>query len=103
MECRMKQLPRKMSLIAAAAGFAAALWIAAPAQAAEMGAPGTQTLGAPTARVASVPARHHRHYNWPRYRVASWYTSRLRYADVAYEGGYYWSPRPVVLMIGIAF
>jgi hypothetical protein len=105
MECRMKHTPRKMSQFAAVAACAAALWIAAPAKAAEMDVPAKQSVGAPPVKVASVPARHHRHHNWPRYRVASWYTSHLRYADAEPAGwsGYYWSPHPVLLMVGIAF
>ncbi|HLZ02684.1 MAG TPA: hypothetical protein VKR55_11100 [Bradyrhizobium sp.] len=97
----MKTMSRKLSLFAAVAGFAAALSIAAPAKAAEIGATGKQTAAVSTAKVASARIKHHRH--WPRYRVASWYTSHLRYADAAGWGGYYWRPQPVVLMVGIAF
>ena len=95
----MKLTPRKMSLFAA--GFAAALWIAAPATAAEVVPPGKQVAGVASVKTASIK----RHHVWPRYRVASWYTWRMRYADavpVGYQS--YWSPRsPVLLMVGIAY
>jgi hypothetical protein len=91
-----------MSLFAA--GFAAALWIVAPSNAAELNSRGKATAGVAGVRTASGPRRHHRR-GWPRYRVASWYTSHLRYADAPSAGwrGYYWKPRPVLLMVGIAF
>lgn len=98
----MKTTHHRMSLFAA--GLAAALWIAAPASAAELNAPGKVTAGVAGVRTASVPRRH-RHHGWPRYRVASWYTSHLRYADAVRAGwrGYHWNPRPVLLMVGVAF
>jgi hypothetical protein len=94
----MSIMPRKLSLFTAAAGLAAALWIAAPAMAAEIVPPGS-----PAASMKTASVKHH-HYYWPRYRVASWYTSRLRYADASPVGwrGYF-SPHPVLLMVGIAY
>lgn len=86
---------RKISPLAAAAGFAAALWIAAPAMAADFVPPGK-----PSAKTATV--KHH--HVWPRYRVASWYTARLRYADAAPAGWRsYLGSHPVLLMVGIAY
>jgi hypothetical protein len=101
----MKFSPRKMSLFAAAASVTAALWIASPAMAEEINPPGKQAAGVASVKTASAPARRH-HHMWPRYRVASWYTARLRYADAAPVGWhsyYYWSPRPALLMVGIAY
>src|SRR5689334_8089363 len=99
----MKLTSRQLSF-AAAAAFTAALWIASPAKAAEMDAPGKQTAVTASVRTAAAPVRHRHHY-WPRYRVAAWYASHLRYADSAPEGwqSYYWRPRPVLLMVGIGF
>jgi hypothetical protein len=88
---------RKLSLFTAAAGIAAALWIAAPAMAAEIASPVS-----PAASMKTVSIK--RHHHWPRYRIASWYTSRLRYADAAPSGWRsYFSPRPALLMVGIAY
>lgn len=87
----------------AAAGVAAALWIATPAFAAEIVPPGKQGVGIASVKTASAPSR--RHHHWPRYRVASWYTSHLRYADAMpyYPWQSYFSPRPALLMVGIAY
>ena len=97
----MNLTPRNISLFAA--GFAAALWIAAPAMAAEADASGKQAAGVASVKTVSTK----RHHIWPRYRVASWYTSRLRYADatpVGWRGGGYWHSRPpVLLIIGIYY
>ena len=100
----MSAMPRKMSLFAA--GVAAALWIATPATAAEIAPPALQaapaTQAAPAAKVKTASIK--RHYVWPRYRIASWYTSHLRYADVAPAAWqHYYSARPVLLMVGIAY
>jgi hypothetical protein len=93
----MSITPRKISMFAATAGMAAALWIATPAMAAEIASPVN-----PAASVKTVSVK--RHHHWPRYRVASWYTSRLRYADAAPSGWRsYFTPRPVLLMVGIAY
>jgi hypothetical protein len=90
----------KMSLFAA--GVVAALWIATPAVAAEIVPPGKQAAGIASVKTASAPTR--RHHIWPRYRVASWYTSRLHYADATpFFWHSYFSSRPVPLMIGIAY
>ena len=94
----MSAMPRKMSLFAA--GVAAALWIATPATAAEIAPPALQAAPAAKVKTASIK----RHYVWPRYRIASWYTSHLRYADVAPAAWqHYYSARPVLLMVGIAY
>jgi len=96
-----KTASRKMSLFAAA-GVAAVLWTATPALAAEVIPPGKQAAGISSVKTASAPSR--RHHYWPRYRVASWYTSRLRYADAAPFGWYsFFSSRPMPLMVGIAY
>jgi hypothetical protein len=100
----MNVSPRKMSLFAAAASVAATLWIASPAIAAEeINPPSKQAAGVASVKNASAPAAG-RHYIWPRYRAASWYTSRLHYADATPAGWHsYWSQRPFVLMVGIAY
>ena len=98
----MNLTPRKMSLFAA--GFAAALWIAAPATAAEADTSGKQAAGVASVKTAAAPSK--RHYSWSRYRVASWYTSRLRYADatpVSYRSSYWHSRSPVLLIVGIYY
>lgn len=99
----MKLTPRKMSLFAA--GFAAALWIAAPATAAEVDPSGKPVAGVANVKTAAAPSAK-RYHIWPRYRVASWYTSRLRYADatpVSYRSGYWHSRPPVLLIVGIYY
>ena len=85
----------------AAAGVAAALWIATPAFAAEIVPPGKQGVGIASVKTASAPSRHR--YHWPRYRVASWYSSHLHYADATPVWHSYFSSRPVLLMVGIAY
>jgi transposase len=98
----MNNIPRMMSHFAAVAGFAMALWIASPASAAEINAPGKQTAGLAGARTAAAPVKHH-HF-WPRYRVASWYSSRFQ-TDASFSGRpcSWWCGRPVLLMVGIAY
>lgn len=98
----MRVTSRKLSVFAAA-GVVAALWIATPAMAAdEVVPPVKQAAGITSVKTASAPSRH-RHY-WPRYRVASWYTAHLRYADAApYTWHGFFSSRPALLMVGIAY
>jgi hypothetical protein len=100
----MNVSPRnKMSLFAAAASVAATLWIASPAMAEEINPPGKQAAGVASVKTASAPVAR-RHHIWPRYRVASWYASRLHYADATPAGWHsYWSPRPFILIVGIAY
>jgi hypothetical protein len=90
-------------MLFAAAGVAAALWIAAPAMAAdEIVPPVKQAAGITSVKTASAPSKRHR--VWPRYRVASWYTAHLRYADAVPSPWHsYFSSRPVLLMVGIAY
>jgi hypothetical protein len=96
----MRVTSRKMSLFAA--GVVAALSIATSAMAAEIAPPGKPGMGIASVKTASAPSRHRHH--WPRYRVASWYTAHLRYADVAPPAWHsYYSSRPVLLMVGIAY
>jgi hypothetical protein len=94
----MEYAPRKSSSIAAAASIAVVLWMAAPARAAESDpSPGRQSAGAATTRVASV-------HRWPRYHLALWYRSRLRYVEsVPSSWQSFWSPQPALLMLGIAY
>ena len=62
--------------------------------------PPMASLSSAKVKTASIK----RHYVWPRYRIASWYTSHLRYADVAPAAWqHYYSARPVLLMVGIAY
>jgi hypothetical protein len=98
----MNSIPRMMSHLAAVAGFAVALWIASPA-AAEINGPGKPTVGLAGARTVSAPVK--RHHVWPRYRVASWYASRIHTADARLGGRpcSWWCGRPVLLMVGIAY
>jgi len=97
----MRVTSRKMSLFAAA-GVVAALWIATPAMADEIVPPAKQAMGITSVKTASAPSRHRHH--WPRYRVASWYTAHLRYADaMPYTWHSYFSSRPALLMVGIAY
>jgi hypothetical protein len=88
---------------AAAAGVAAALWIASPALAAEINASGKPAAGAVSTRTASAAIKHH--HGWPRYRVASWYASRIHIADAtpSVHRCSWWCARPFVLMVGIAY
>ncbi len=96
----MRSMSGKMSVLAAA-GVAAALWIAAPAMAAdEIVPPVKQAAGITSVKTASAPSR--RHHIWPRYRVASWYTAHLRYAD-AVPWHSYFGPRPMLLLVGVAY
>jgi hypothetical protein len=96
----MRVTSRKMSLFAA--GVVAALSIAMPAMADEIVPPAKQATGITSVKTASAPSRHRHH--WPRYRVASWYTAHLRYADVSPPTWHsYYSSRPVLLMVGIAY
>lgn len=96
----MRVTSNKLSLFAAA-GIAAALWIATPAMADEVVPPAKQAAGISSVKTASAPSRHHRH--WPRYRVASWYTSHLRYADAMPVWHGFFSFHPMPLMVGIAY
>ena len=101
----MNSIPRMMSHFAAVAGFAVALWIASPAAAAEVNATGKQTVGLAGTRTASAPVKHH--HLWPRYRVASWYASRIHTAEASFSGRpcAWWCGRsvPVLLMVGIGY
>ena len=98
----MRVAPSQTSLFAAAVIVACALWIAAPAMAAEVIAPGKPAAGTASVTTASLPAKRHR--IWPRYRVASWYASHLRDADAAPSGWQsYFSSRPALLMVGIGY
>jgi len=99
----MNSILRMMSHFAAVAGFGVALWIASPAAAAEISAPGKQTVGLVGARTASASVK--RHHLWPRYRFASWYASRIHAADASVSGRpcSWWCGRPVLLMVGIAY
>jgi hypothetical protein len=99
----MNSIPRVMSHFAAVAGFAVALWVASPAAAAEINAPGKPTAGLVGGRTASTPVKHH--HLWPRYRVVSWYASRIHTADASFSGRpcSWWCGRPVLLMVGIAY
>ncbi len=86
----------------AAVGVAAALWVATPAMADEIVPPGKQAAGIASVKTASSPSR--RHHYWPRYRVASWYTSRLRYADaMPFPWHSFFGPRPPLIMVGVAY
>lgn len=98
----MNSTPRMMSRFAAVAGLATALWIASPALAAEVSAPGKQTAGVVSTRTASAAKRHH---GWPRYRVASWYASRIHTADASssFRRCSWFCGRPFVLMVGVAY
>jgi hypothetical protein len=99
----MNSIPRTMSRFAAVAGFAAALWVAFPAAAAELNASGKQTAGLVDARTASAPVKHH--HLWARHRIASWYASRIHTADASFSGRscYWWCGRSIPLFIGIAY
>jgi hypothetical protein len=85
-----------------AAGVAGALWAVAPAVAADAVPPAKPATGIAIVRTASAPAKYH--HVWSRHRLASWYISRLRYADAAPSGWQSYSrSAPVLLMVGIAF
>jgi hypothetical protein len=86
----MKVITAQTLLFAAGFGLASAVWTAAPALAAE--ASPFATAG--SVRAPSTPPK--RQHVSSRYRLASWYISRLRFADPAP------SP-PVLLMVGIAY
>ena len=77
--------------------------MAAPAAAAETNPSGKQAAGVVGVKTASAPVG--RHHAWPRWRVTSWETYHVRYADAAPDGlqPVYWSGRPVLLMIGIGY
>jgi len=92
-----------MPRLAAAAGVAAALWIVSPAAAADADASARQSVAAATTKTASAPVR--RHHRWPRYHLASWYASRVHFADTAPGARQcrWFCGRPFVLMVGIAY
>jgi hypothetical protein len=94
---------RMMQRLAAAASFAAALWIVSPATAAEGDVSARQPVGIGTTKTASAPVKRHQH--WPRYHLASWYTSHVHVADAGtpLRHCYWFCGRPFVLMVGVAY
>lgn len=94
---------RMMPRLAAAAGFAAALWIVSPASAAEVDVSARQPAGIAASKTAFASAKRHQH--WPRYHLASWYTSHVRVAEAgtAARQCYWFCGRPFVLMVGVAY
>ena len=90
--------PRMLSLLVTAV-LAATISMAAPAFAADYGPLCKPRVVAVNAKTVSGKS----HF-WSRYRIASWYGSRSRYADApAALQPASWSGRPVLLMVGIAF
>lgn len=92
----------------AAAGVVAALWIVSPATAADAAtarqSAGKQSVGiAAGTKAASASVK--RHHHWPRYHLASWYGSRIHYADAGASPRqcYWFCGRPFVLMVGVAY
>src|SRR5262245_34468310 len=97
----MSSFPRMMSVLAAALGVAAVLWITPPAMAAESNPTGKQAAGVANVRTASAVGKHH-----ALGRTVSARTPRIRYADAA--SGWLqctnsWCGRPFVLIIGVGF
>jgi hypothetical protein len=98
----MNSILRKMPRLAAAAGVAAAFLIVSPATAADVNATARQHVGmAAGTKTASASVR--RHHHWPRYHLASWYGSRIHYADAGARQCYWFCGRPFVLMVGVAY
>jgi hypothetical protein len=100
----MNSILRNMPRLAGAAGVAAAVWIVSPATAADVNATARQPAGIVAgAKTASASVK--RHYHWPRYRLASWYGSRIHYADAgaSLRHCYWFCGRPFVLMVGVAY
>jgi len=93
MNITLRIVPR----LAAAAGVAMALSIVSPATAAE------QLAGMVSTKTASAAVK--RHHHWPRYHLASWYSSHVHVADAATTARqcYWFCGRPFVLMIGVAY
>ena len=88
----------KMAMLAAVAAFSMTL----PVASAELGPQGKPAAGLTGVRTASASVR--RHPIWPRYRVASWYASHLRYHDpVPSAASSVWSAHPILLLVGIGF
>ncbi|SRR6476646_2054407 len=93
---------RMMPRLAAAAGFAVALWTVSPAFAAEVDVSPRQPAGMVTTKTASAPVK--RHHHWPRYHLASWYNSHVHIADATAPRQCFWfCGRPFVLMVGVAY
>jgi hypothetical protein len=91
----------RMLPVVAAAFIAAALWIVPPASAADADASSKQSVGMLRTKIASAK----RHHLWPRYHLASWYASPVRYADAGTGARqcYWFCGRPFVLMVGVAY
>jgi len=91
MNITLRMVPR----VAVAAGLAVALWVA-PATAAD-------PAGMVSTKTASAPMK--RHHHWPRYHLASWYSSHVHVADAGTPTRqcYWFCGRPFVLMVGVAY
>lgn len=97
MNITLQLMPR----LAAAAGVAVALWTLSPATAADADVSARQPAGMVTTKTASAPVKSHHH--WPRYHLASWYTSHVHIADAGVRQCYWFCGRPFVLMVGVAY
>src|SRR5579871_3184283 len=99
MNITQRMIPR----LAAAAGFAAALWMVSPAMAADADASARQPAGMVAAKTASAPVKRHQH--WTRYHLASWYASHVHIADAGTPARqcFWFCGRPFVLMVGVAY